>query len=93
MSWPRVDFHGFLANSCSIGDEKRGNMHRPGHFAADFLEVRQAARVSSDFGKNTWQPNKFKFTFRSQLCAAPIPQAGIPNFTPACVRWNIRKKS
>jgi len=42
MSWPRADFHGFLANSCSIGDEKRGNMHRPGHFAADFLQVRQA---------------------------------------------------
>ena len=44
MSWARADFLDFLANSCSIGDEKRGNMHRPAHFAADFLQARQAAR-------------------------------------------------
>ena len=37
-------FSRFLANSWSIGDEKPGNMHRPGHFAADFLQARQAAR-------------------------------------------------
>ena len=27
----------FQASGCSIGVEKRGNMHRSGHFAADFL--------------------------------------------------------
>ena len=62
MSWARADFasfrlwakalltplHGFLANSRSIGDEKRGNMHQSGHFAADFLQVRQAASRAID---------------------------------------------
>ena len=37
MSWARADLHAFQANGCSIGDERRANMHRPGHFAADFL--------------------------------------------------------
>jgi hypothetical protein len=36
MSWARADFLDFQANDCSIGDGKRGNMHRPDHFAADF---------------------------------------------------------
>jgi hypothetical protein len=35
MTWARADFHDFQANSCSIRAGKRGNMHRPGHFAAD----------------------------------------------------------
>ena len=52
MRWARADFasfrltvkalltplHAFQANGCSIGDGKRENMHRPGHFAADFLK-------------------------------------------------------
>ena len=50
MSWARADFasfrltakylltplHDFLANGCSIGAGKRGNMHQPDRFAADF---------------------------------------------------------
>ena len=35
MSWSRADFPAFQANSYSYWLEKRGNMHRPGHFAAD----------------------------------------------------------
>jgi hypothetical protein len=33
----RANFHAFQANGCSLGVEKRGNMHRPDHFAADSL--------------------------------------------------------
>ena len=43
MSWARADFHDFLANCCSIDDEKRIDMHPPDHLAADFLQVLQAA--------------------------------------------------
>jgi hypothetical protein len=35
MSWARADFDDFQANGGSIGAEKRRNMHRPSHFAAD----------------------------------------------------------
>jgi hypothetical protein len=35
MSWARADFDDFQANGCSIGAEKRRNMHRPDYFAAN----------------------------------------------------------
>jgi hypothetical protein len=37
MIWARADFSAFQANGCSIGVEKREDMHRPDHFAADSL--------------------------------------------------------
>jgi hypothetical protein len=55
MSWARAEFHDFQANGCSIRAGKRGStprrkspwgMHRPGHFAADSPQVRQAPSAS-----------------------------------------------
>ena len=34
-----------------------------------------------------------RLSIRSQPCAAPIAEAGIANFTPARLRWSVRKKS
>jgi hypothetical protein len=37
MIWARADFHAFQANGYSLGAEKREDMHRSDHFAADSL--------------------------------------------------------